>query len=314
MKVWEFFGRRLQMPAKPVVALALVLTGCSVGSNAGRNATESAISVLAQPVEYQGKIKPVVEHVSGATVRGAVDELNTPAEQQRLGQLVDFVTTRTLATATAPQAIQGGGTDTYLSLAGREVAQGFMNGALSSFQLHLGTSGQGPMSERMDALVARLSATGTDTALRELMVATPDGSAAMGERESFSRMALLGKDFAAGLTLGISRELGRQIGAHGGGPLATTVDGLTQRVAATAVRSAADELAADASCTGPDKRACANARVEELGRAAGHGVMIGALDAIRVPLLILVFALGALVALLASWMFGKSRARSAPVR
>lgn len=258
--------------AAPLLTLMLILMGqlsCVPVHGVATNATRSAVQVLKGQVEYQGQTKPVIEHMSAATVRGAVAAMNEPGERAQMGTLIDFATARALSAAAGslvpslelgPHANPSPGHP--LGWAASEVGRGFVLGAFSG-----------------------------------LDVGRP------AEPESRPRLALAANDVASGFTRGLGFELSRQIGADGRGPLGEAIEGITARVAASTMRSAAEELAAQGTCKDEDPRACARARIRELGRATGLGVMQGVLEAVRVPLMVAVFASGVIVAVAASWLF-----------
>ncbi len=99
----------------------------------------------------------------------------------------------------------------------------------------------------------------------------------------------------------LSAELTRQLGASGDGPLGQALAATSERMAAAALRGAADEPLLFSECRGPDRPSCLERRVREMSRAAGTGFSRGILQPANVWPMLAAFLLGVLVTLLVRW-------------
>lgn len=139
------------------------------------------------------------------------------------------------------------------------------------------------MSVIIDAAVARAVATTAGT----LSLGGPSGQ---GHATSMSYVERMGRDSGSGFAAALSAELSRQLGADGSGPLATSLGFTAQHVSGSVVRGAEGELAAlFPECTGDQRRACLEAEVRQLGRAASAGFMEGVFASSAWPAMAIAF-------------------------
>jgi hypothetical protein len=111
-------------------------------------------------------------------------------------------------------------------------------------------------------------------------------------------IAALGGRFSEGFTLGMSRQLQAEIGPTGEGPLAKSLATATEQMSQAAATGFAQGLTPElGDCAGADRTACTERRVQQLSRSAAVGFAQGLGAAIRIPLLIVAFVVGLVVAL-----------------
>jgi hypothetical protein len=121
----------------------------------------------------------------------------------------------------------------------------------------------------IDAAVARAVASTAGT----LSLGGPSGP---GHATRMSYVERMGRDSGSGFAAALSAELSRQLGPDGSGPLAMSLGSTAQHVSGSIVRGAEGELAPlFPECAGEQRRACLEAEVRQLGRAASAGFMEG---------------------------------------
>src|SRR5262249_54606697 len=109
-----------------------------------------------------------------------------------------------------------------------------------------------------------------------------------------------GGDFSAGFALGMSRQLQLELGQNASGPLGKSLSGLAQEMSVAATNGVVAELSPiDKDCTGPDRKGCVDRRVYDMSRLAAVGFADGVAHSLRIPILVLTFAGGFVVALIA---------------
>jgi hypothetical protein len=122
-------------------------------------------------------------------------------------------------------------------------------------------------------------------------------------------LGTFGNDFSAGLALGLSRQLQLELGPDGSGPLGKSLAGLAAEVSGAAATGVVSELSpVDGECRGPDRKGCVDRRVYDVSRIAALGVADGIAHSFRIPVLVLTFIGGFLVALLATAAFRRGTA------
>jgi len=105
-------------------------------------------------------------------------------------------------------------------------------------------------------------------------------------------------DSATAVSSAISLQLERALGPDGRGPLAASLGETAAQVSGSAVRGARDELGDFfPGCDVADRRACVEAEVRSLGRAAATGFVEGIARSAAWPLLALAFAIGVVATL-----------------
>jgi len=135
----------------------------------------------------------------------------------------------------------------------------------------------------VDAAVARALATTAGAPSR-------GGPAGPGRATSMSYVERMARDSASGFAAALSEELFRQLGPDGSGPLATSMGFTAQHVSGSVVRGAEGELAAlFPECAGEQRRACLEAEVRQLGRAAAAGLVEGVFASSAWPAMAIAF-------------------------
>jgi len=157
---------------------------------------------------------------------------------------------------------------------GDQAARGAVTGALDKLA-----------SEEQRELVGAIVETTSKAATRGIVVALRPDAAHLQELVDSAVTHALD---------GVSRHLAADSGLRE--QLAAT----THRISASAVYGARDALAdIFPACTHvPDRRRCVEDQLGEVSRTAARGMVAGAIDASRWPILVLVFMAGALAALL----------------
>ena len=125
-----------------------------------------------------------------------------------------------------------------------------------------------------------------------------------------TRIGALGRQFSTGFYQGMSQQLQLELGPEGSGALAKSLSALVQEMSSAAATGAVAELSsADPECQGPNRKQCLDRRVYEISRIAAAGFTEGMESSLRIPSLVMAFAVGLLVALLAvAAMRGRRRA------
>jgi hypothetical protein len=176
---------------------------------------------------------------------------------------------------------------------GRQTAEGFLDTFSSP-------DGLARISTIVDASVTR----SLEAALRS----PPGGGGSSGVGPARSIVGQVARESASAFGSAITLELARGLGPDGRGPLATTIGATASQVSGSAVRGVRGEL--DdllAGCGTEDRRACVEAEVRSLGRAASLGFMEGLAASLAWPALGLAFALGVVLALVARSALGLLR-------
>jgi hypothetical protein len=110
-----------------------------------------------------------------------------------------------------------------------------------------------------------------------------------------------------------SLELERELGPDGRGPLAASLGGTVEQVTGSAVRGARGELGdLFQGCELGDRRACVEAEVRSLGRAAAAGLVEGFFGSAVWPAAALAFVVGVAAALAVRGAFASLRRRRHP--
>jgi hypothetical protein len=110
-------------------------------------------------------------------------------------------------------------------------------------------------------------------------------------------MAILGDRFSEGFTLGMSKQLQAEFGPAGDGPLAKSLATVTEQMSQAAATGFAQGLTPElGDCAGADRNQCTERRVQQLSRSAAVGFAEGLGTAFRLPLLIIGFVIGLIVA------------------
>jgi hypothetical protein len=126
-------------------------------------------------------------------------------------------------------------------------------------------------------------------------------------------MGALGGRISEGFTLGMSRQLQIELGEDGQGPLGQSLAGVIKQATQAAVSGAAQELGPLAGdCAGMDRQRCADMRVQELSRSAANGFVQGLGAALQLPLMVVAFASGLVIAIVAALLFSWLRRRPRP--
>jgi hypothetical protein len=113
-----------------------------------------------------------------------------------------------------------------------------------------------------------------------------------------------GNDFSAGFALGMSRQLQLELGPDGSGPLGKSLSGLAQEMSGAVTNGVVAELSpVDKDCAGPDRKGCVDRRVYDMSRVAAVGFADGVAHSLRLPVLVLTFAGGFVIALIAMAAF-----------
>ncbi len=125
--------------------------------------------------------------------------------------------------------------------------------------------------------------------------------------------AQLARQAARAFAEELGRELSRQLGPGPEGTLASSLAQVAERVSASTVRGAREQLPDLApECTGPDRARCLQGRLQELGRATSAGMTQGVRANLGLWPIALAFLFGVLLTvLLASIIYA---ARVWPIR
>jgi hypothetical protein len=138
------------------------------------------------------------------------------------------------------------------------------------------------MTVIVDAAVARALATTAG--------APSLGGPGSGGPTSMSYVERMARDSASGFAAALSEELSRQLGPDGSGPLSMSLGFTAHHVSGSVVRGAQGELAAlFPECAGEQRRACVEAEVRQLGRAASAGFMEGVFASSAWPAMAIAF-------------------------
>jgi hypothetical protein len=140
---------------------------------------------------------------------------------------------------------------------------------------------------------------------REAASAALDGLARPQGSADEATMALIANQAARGVV----DVLGSELGPGGEGPLAKNLYATTERMSASAARGFGGEIGGVfPGCQGPDRERCIEQRVTDLARAAAVGMGDGLRGLVAVPLLILAFVLGLVIAFAIAWLASRRRA------
>lgn len=176
------------------------------------------------------------------------------------------------------------------------VARGVVEGSLAE-------ASQRHNRDRIDGILADATASALLGTVRE-----PGAVGGSGDVGGGSPVAVVSQRAAISFAEAVAAELRRQLGDDGQGPLTQAVSAATGEIGASAVRRVRTELAAEASCKGPDASGCAERRLTELGRATAVGFVSGVRDALGpLPWIAMVGMLGAVAAAFV-WAFAILRA------
>ncbi len=158
----------------------------------------------------------------------------------------------------------------------------------------------------VDAAVVR----SLTAALERPAVAGRRGS---GGEPARSLVGRVGLESGAGFADALARQLEAALGPDGQGPLARSLGATAAQISSSVARGVRDELGDSLlpGCALGD-RACVEAEVRSLGRAASEGFMEGLLATAALPALALAFVLGAVMALLVRGVLGRSRPLRSP--
>jgi hypothetical protein len=149
-------------------------------------------------------------------------------------------------------------------------------------------------AEQLETLVARTVTRSLEAALR----APPGVQGRGGYAVPRSLVDRVAYDSATAVSSAISVQLERALGPNGRGPLAASLGETAAQVSGSAVRGARDELGDFfPGCDVADRRACLEAEVRSLGRAAATGFVEGIARSAAWPLLALAFAVGVVATL-----------------
>lgn len=110
-------------------------------------------------------------------------------------------------------------------------------------------------------------------------------------------LAVVADQTMHGLVAAVSRELGTE----GDGPLARSLYATAEQLSASTMRGIRGEVGLFAECRGPGRDRCIDQRLMDLSRAASLGVRDGIRGLIEIPLLVISFLLGLIVALGIAW-------------
>jgi hypothetical protein len=167
--------------------------------------------------------------------------------------------------------------------------------------------------ERISAIVDTTVTRSMDSALRAASDAGRTGGPGRSLVDSMARDSA--SAFGAALSLSLERELERELGPDGRGPLAASLGATASRVSGSAVQGARSELGAlFAGCGTEDRQACLESEVRSLGRAASAGFVEGLAGSLAWPALGLAFVLGAAVIIVAQAAWGLLRRHAHPQR
>ena len=163
--------------------------------------------------------------------------------------------------------------------------------------------------ERISAIVDATVARSFDTALRAMSDAGRAGGPGRSLVDSMAR------ESASVFGEALSLELERELGPDGRGPLASSLGATASHVSGSAMHGARSELGDPfAGCQGEDRRACLEAEVRSLGRAASAGFVEGLAGSLAWPALGLAFVLGAALVVVAQAAWGLARRHALPHR
>jgi hypothetical protein len=110
-------------------------------------------------------------------------------------------------------------------------------------------------------------------------------------------MTVLGDRFSEGFTLGMSKQLQAELGSAGDGPLAKSLETVTEHMSQAAATGFAQGLTPElGDCAGADRSQCTERRVQQLSRSAAVGFAEGLGTTFRIPFLIVGFVIGLVVA------------------
>jgi hypothetical protein len=154
--------------------------------------------------------------------------------------------------------------------------------------------------------LSRIVGTATESAIRTAVGPFQQPSAWGGGPPAAygTSIGTFGTDFSAGFALGVSRQLQLEIGPDGSGPLGKSLTGLAQEMSVAAANGVVGELTPiDTGCTDPDRKKCTERRVYDMSRVAAIGFADGVAHSLRIPVLVLTFLGGFVVALIATIAF-----------
>lgn len=170
------------------------------------------------------------------------------------------------------------------------------------------TSPQG--LERISAIVDAAVSRSFDAALR-----APASVSGRPGRPGSSLVEWMARDSASAFGEALSLELERGLGPDGRGPLAASLGATAARVSGSAVQGVRSELGdLLAGCGSEDRRACLEAEMRSLGRAASAGFVEGLAGSLAWPVLGLAFVLGAALVVVVQAAWGLARRHASPQR
>jgi hypothetical protein len=163
--------------------------------------------------------------------------------------------------------------------------------------------------QRISAIVDATVTHSLDSVLRAASDADRTGGPGHSLVDSMAR------DSASAFGEALSLELERGLGPDGRGPLAASLGATASHVSGSAVQGVRSELGdLFAGCGGEDRRACLEAEVRSLGRAASAGFVEGLAGSLAWPVLGLAFVLGAALVVVAQAAWGLARRHAPPRR
>jgi hypothetical protein len=154
--------------------------------------------------------------------------------------------------------------------------------------------------------LARIVGTATQSAFNTAMGSfRQPGAWGGGPRAAYGApIGAFGNDFSAGFALGMSRQLQVELGPDGSGPLGKSLSGLAQEMSGAVASGVVAELSpVEKDCAGPDRKGCVDRRVYDMSRVAAIGFADGVAHSLRIPVLVLTFLGGFVVALIATSAF-----------
>lgn len=246
-----------------------LVSGCVASRELGKGAVQGASEEVAQEHQTNPHKAPQFEQIGGGVLRGALQAVDEPQTRQRLEDLSGLLAAGVLATATGSPVEPAG------------VYEG------SRFHGGGPQPGGSPM-----ALLGSQFSRGLTVGLGRHMGDDPNLA---------NSLRAIVQHTATDATRAVGQDLSTQLGPSGDGPLGRSLSAAGSLTARTATRAIVSEFS---GCASADDRTCIDARVGALGQAVGDGVATGAMRALRIPLLVVAFLAGVVVALLATWAVG----------
>jgi hypothetical protein len=157
--------------------------------------------------------------------------------------------------------------------------------------------------------LSRAVATATESALTTAMNSFQQRGAWGGGPPSGygTPVGAFGGDLSSGIARGFSRQLQLELGPDGSGPLGKSLAGVVQEMSGAVTTGVVSELSpVESECTGSDRKACVDRRVYDVSRLAAIGVADGVAHSVRIPVLVLTFLGGFVVALIAAAAFRRT--------